>query len=151
MENKALRKLLICQLGIQFCIALLLSWVMTVINYGFKGAFIQNWAKGFVVAFVIIPLALRLIPFIAKAVRAVMGNCHALIQRSAVAVCVAALMEGLIALAVTLAQHGVAAGWPTVWAGTFVKALPLGLLIGFTMTFIVQPRMLKLAASARTR
>lgn len=137
------------KLSIQFAIALLLSFVMTAINYGLKGAFFQNWAKGFVVAFVIIPLALRLIPIIARGVRAVLGNRTPFVLRSAVAVCVAVMMEGLIALAVTLAQHGLTSGWPMVWATTLVKALPLGLLVGVTMTFIVQPRMQRLAASAQ--
>lgn len=137
------------KLSIQFAIALLLSFVMTAINYGLKGAFFQNWAKGFIVAFIIIPLALRLIPIIARGVRVVVGHTTPFVLRSVVAVCVAVMMEGLIALAVTLAQHGFTSGWPVVWVTTFVKALPLGLLVGVTMTFIVQPRMQRLAASAQ--
>ena len=69
MEQATLRKLKMMHLGIQFIIALLLSLVMTVINYGFGGSFFHNWSKGFVVAFTIIPLALRLIPFVAKGLR----------------------------------------------------------------------------------
>lgn len=149
MNKKAMRKLLMLKLSIQFAIALLLSFAMTAINYGIKGEFFQNWAKGFIVAFIIIPLALRLIPIVARGVRAVIGNRTPFVLRSAVAVCVAVMMESLIALAVTFAQHGLASGWPMVWATTFVKALPLGLLIGVTMTFIVQPHMQRLAVSAR--
>lgn len=147
----AQRKLLLLKFSIQFVIALLLSLVMTVINYGFKETFLQNWAKGFVVAFIIIPLALRLIPIIAKGVRMVLGNCSPFVLRSVVAVCVAIMMEGLIALVVTLAQHGVTSRWIILWATTFVKALPLGLIIGFTMSFIVQPRMQRLAVLAQTK
>ncbi|VCU71604.1 hypothetical protein PIGHUM_03690 [Pigmentiphaga humi] len=148
MEKAAQRQLLMAKLSIQFTIALLLSLVMTAINYGFKESFAHNWLKGFIVAFIIIPLALRLIPFIAKCVRAAIGDCSPLLLRSVVAVCVAAMMEGVIAFAVTLAQHGVESGWTVLWATTFVKALPLGLLIGITMTFFVQPRMQRLAMQA---
>lgn len=132
------------RLSIQFVIALVISLVMTAINYGLKGAFFQNWAKGFIVAFIIIPLALRLIPIIARGVRVVIGNRTPFVLRCVVSI----MMEGLIALVVTFAQHGLTSGWPLVWATTVVKALPLGLLVGVTMTFIVQPRMQKLAASA---
>lgn len=147
MKQKTQTKLLVMKLGIQSTIALLLSLAITALNYGFGAAFIQNWAKGFLVAFIIIPLALRLIPTVASSVRAVAGNRSIFAIRCMVAVCVAALMEGLIAFAVTLAQYGLASGWLMVWAATFVKALPLGLVIGVTMTFFVQPRMQKLAAS----
>lgn len=149
MDKAIQRKLKLMHLGIQFLIALLLSLVMTIINYGFEGAFFYNWGKGFVVAFIIIPLALRLIPVVAKGLRAVIGSGSPLILRSLVAVCVAAMMEGIVSFAVTLAQHGVEAGWPMLWANTFVKALPVGLLIGFTMTFIVHPRMYRLAAQPK--
>jgi len=149
MDKNTKKKLLLLKLSIQFAIALALSLVMTTINYGFEGAFLQNWAKGFIVAFLIIPLALQIIPFVARAVRAVIGNASPFAIRCVVAVCVAAMMEGLIALAITFAQHGFGSGWASVWALTFVKALPLGLFIGFTMTFLVQPRMQRLAAAAQ--
>ncbi len=148
MANKIQWRILRLKFYIQFTIALLLSLVMTVINYGFSGPFSQNWAKAFIVAFLIIPLALRLIPPIAAHTRAVLGNRSPFIVRSVVAICVAAMMEGLIALAVTLAQRGLAPGWPVMWGSTFLKALPIGLMIGFTMTFIVQPRMQKLASTS---
>ncbi len=140
------RKVFMLKLGIQLTIALLLSFVMTLINFGFSGNFIHNWIKGFVVAFFIIPLALSLIPIVANAIRLMARNCPTLALRSLTAVCVAALMEGMIALAVTVVQLGASPGWMNVWFTTFVKALPLGLIIGVTMTFIVQPRMQKLAS-----
>ncbi len=145
MDNVTRKKLKMIHLGIQFLIAVILSLVMTIINFGFKEAFFYNWGKSFVVAFLIIPLALRLIPIVAKGVISVIGNCPLIILRSLVSVCVAALMEGIVSFAVTFAQYGFDIGWPMMWANTFVKALPVGLLIGFTMTFIVHPRLHKMA------
>lgn len=148
LQNKTKRTLILIGLGIQFSIALLLSLVMTLINFGVSGPFLQNWARGFVVALLIIPVAVRVIPYVVKAVRAVLGNRPEFLLRSAAAVCVATLMEGVIALAVTLAQRGLSPEWPVIWGQTFLKAMPVGLLIGFTMTFLVQPRLQKLAAMA---
>lgn len=62
--------------------------------------------------------------------------------------CVATLIECVIAFAVTMVQHGPAPGWVAWWAALFIKALPLGMLIGFTMTFIVHPRLQRLAMNA---
>lgn len=58
------------------------------------------------------------------------------------------MIECVIALAVTLAQHGWATGWLAWWANTFLKALPLGLMIGFSMTFFVHPRLQRLTTQA---
>lgn len=91
---------------------------------------------------------LRAIPTVSAAVIRIAGIKHPVLLRVVVAMCVATLIECVIAFAVTMVQHGLAAGWPAWWAGLFIKALPLGLLIGFTMTFIVHPRLQKLAAQA---
>lgn len=149
MQTKTQRTLLLLRLSIQSAIALLLSLVITIINYGFAGDFIGNWVKGFLVAFAIIPLAMRLIPPVARGARAMLGNRSDFVIGCAVAICVAAMMEGLISLVITLAQSGFSANMLTVWGATFVKALPVGLLIGFTMTFFVQPRMQRLAAAGQ--
>ena len=144
------RRTLLLRLGIQAGIALLLSFVITLVNHGFTASFAANWARGFVVAFLIIPLAMRLIPVVAAAARRILGNRPLFVIRCAVAIGVALMMEALIALVVILAQQGVAANWLALWGATFVKALPVGLAIGFTMTFLVQPWLQRLAmAEAR--
>lgn len=148
MHATAKRKLMLIRLAIQFSIAILLSFVITLVNYGLSGPFFVNWAKGFVVAFLIIPVAMRLIPHIGARVRAALGpDASVTLIRSVVAIAVAITMEIIIALAITLAQRGFEPGWTLIWGTSFLKALPMGLCIGFTMTFLVQPRMQKLAAA----
>jgi len=147
-EQKQLLAATLLKVIIPMTIALLLSTVMTAINYGFGEAFLHNWIKGFVVACIVIPAALRSIPFVAAAVLAVLGPRNPVFLRSVVAVCVATTIECVIAFAVTVAQHGLGAGWLSVWGVTFVKALPMGFLIGFTMTFIVHPRLQRLTTQA---
>jgi hypothetical protein len=145
VQQKTRRTLFFLRLGIQFAIALVLSLVITIVNHGVGSGFPVNWAKGFVVAFAIIPPALQIIPPVARGVRAVLGDRSPLVIGCVVSVCVATMMEGLIALAITLAQFGFASGWAALWGMAFLKALPIGLVIGFTMTFLVQPRMQKMA------
>ena len=94
---------------------------------------------------IIIPPALRLIPYVASGARKILGNRSLFTIRCAVSLCFATLMEGMISLAITLAQYGLGAGWPAVWGIAFMKALPVGLVIGFSMTFLVQPYMMKIA------
>lgn len=89
MDKKSRWLLKLISATIQVSIAMLLSLVITIINAGFVSGFLFQWAKGFDVALVIIPPALRLIPELA-------------------------------------------------WGVAFVKALPVGLFIGFTMTFLVR-------------
>ncbi|MFA7668844.1 MAG: DUF2798 domain-containing protein [Burkholderiaceae bacterium] len=144
-KNKLLASVLL-KLVIPATIALLLSIVMTVVHYGLGADFLHNWVKSFAVALVVIPLALRAIPSVSAVVIRLAGIKHPVLLRVVVAMCVAILIECVIAFAVTLVQHGPAAGWAAWWAGLFIKALPLGLLIGVTMTFIVHPRLQKLAA-----
>lgn len=62
MKQKTRRTLFFLRLGIQFAIALVLSLVITIVNHGVGSGFPVNWAKGFVVAFAIIPPALQIIP-----------------------------------------------------------------------------------------
>ncbi len=145
MTQTAQIKLKLMHLGIQFSIALLLSLIMTYINYDLDKAFFYNWAKSFLVAFIIIPLAIRLIPLVAMAVKKVVGDCPLFLLRCLVAICVATMMEAIVASAVIFAQYGLDPQWLQLWSNTFIKALPVGLIIGFTMTFIVHPRLQKLA------
>lgn len=88
------------------------------------------------------------IPSVSAAVIRIAGIKHPVLLRVVVAMCVATLIECVIAFAVTMVQHGPASGWVVWWAALFIKALPLGMLIGFTMTFIVHPRLQRLAMNA---
>ena len=49
---------------------------MTVLNYGLGADFLRNWVKSFVVALVVIPLALRAIPSVSAAVIRIAGIKH---------------------------------------------------------------------------
>lgn len=142
---KSINLLRLISAGIQIGIALVLSLVITIVNSGFTPNFAQDWVKGFVVAMIIIPPSLRLIPHVANGVRWILGDRSIFAIRSAVSICFATMMEGMISFAITLAQYGLNPGWSAVWGTAFVKALPVGLVIGFTMTFLVQPYMMKIA------
>ena len=149
MNNKYKNLLRLISAGIQAGIALLLSLVITVVNNGFSDRFLNEWAKGFIVALIIIPPALRLIPYVMRAIQSLLGNRSLFVVRCAVSICFATMMEGIISLAVTLVQFGLSPGWLAMWGLAFVKALPVGLIIGFTMTFVIHPQMVRLAIAGQ--
>lgn len=57
------------------------------------------------------------------------------------AFCVAAMMETIIAFALTTYQLGWHAGFFGQWFYAVLMALPVGLVIGLSMVFYIQPRM----------
>lgn len=49
-------------LAVQFCTAFLLSGAITFINKGITDRFIADWSKGFLLAFLLVPFVVQLIP-----------------------------------------------------------------------------------------
>lgn len=128
-------------LALQFIISVLLSGAITFINKGFNGEFFVNWAKGFVLTFILIPIVVRFIPsvkaFLAKTFRQTnpgfLFKCFA-------ALCVAVMMETLIAFALTSLQNGWDGAFIGQWLYSTVMALPVGMMIGLAMVFWIEPK-----------
>ena len=138
-------KLVFLRILILLVITILLSVVITVINSGFTEDFLINWSKGLLVALVVVPLGVRLIPYVSMGVQRTLNIRSMFVMRCVVAVCIAFMMELMVSFAVTLVQLGFSANWYVMWGLAFLKSLPLGLVIGFTMTFIIHPWLGRLA------
>lgn len=95
-------------------------------------------------AFIIIPLALRLIPFAAKLAIHLFHPLSGVKLKCIVAIFVSVMMESIMSFSIVITQYGFEKGWFMMCVFTLIKALPVGLAIGFIMTFIVQPYMQKL-------
>lgn len=56
------------------------------------------------------------------------------------ALCVAVMMEAVIAFALTSLQHGWGGAFVGQWLYSAVMALPVGMMIGLTMVFWIEPK-----------
>jgi hypothetical protein len=57
------------------------------------------------------------------------------------ALCTAIMMELVMASAVTFSNNGLGTGFVAQWAMAFLKSLPVGVLIGLCMAFLIKPRL----------
>lgn len=137
-------------MAVQFCTAFLLSGAITLINKGYNDAFLGNWAKGFVLTFVLVPFVVQIIPHLKKALAKVFNQPEpGFLFKCFTALCVAIMMETLIAFALTLLQQGWNSEFFINWLRAAVMALPVGFLIGLTMVFWIEPKIHALVAEGK--
>jgi hypothetical protein len=128
-------------LCIQFTCAFLLSGVITFINKGYDDRFYVNWSQGFIGAFILISFVVKLIPLLGAFLGKYIGPyLPRVIFKCLMAFCVAIMMETVIAFAITSIQFGWHEGFPGQWFNAAVMALPVGIMIGLTMVFFIQPK-----------
>lgn len=128
-------------LSVQFTCAFLLSGAITLINKGYSESFYTNWAQGFLLSFILIPFVVKLIPIVAAFLEKHVGrHLPRVIFKCLMALCVAVMMETVIAFAITSVQMGWHAGFVGQWFRAAVMALPVGLLIGLSMVFYIHPK-----------
>lgn len=122
-------------------IGLLLSGLMTWINLGFGPGFGWMWLKAFAFALPMMPLGLLVMGLIQRMASPVDGSMPGWVFKSVLALCTAFTMETLVSSAVTYSTHGLGADFGAQWAEAFVRSLPVGLLIGLTMSFVIRPQL----------
>lgn len=137
-------------LSVQFTTAFLLSGAITLINKGFNDAFFGNWAKGFLLTFILVPFVVQLIPLLKTRLAKIFNQSQpGFWFKCFTAFCVAICMETVIAFALTSLQFGWQAGFLENWLRAIVMALPVGLMIGLTMVFWLEPKIHALLAEGK--
>lgn len=128
-------------LAVQFTTAFILSGAITLINKGYTPHFAGDWAKGFLLTFALLPLVIQLIPHIKTRLARLLGANKDSVGFKLIAACtVAVFMESIIAFALTSLQLGWQPGFGYAWAHAILLALPVGLAIGLTMVFWLEPK-----------
>jgi hypothetical protein len=128
-------------LSIQFTCAFLLSGAITFINKGLGDGFLASWGKGFILSFILIPFVVKLIPILSSFLaKHLLRHMPVVIFKCLTALCVAIMMETVIAFALTSFQHGWHTGFLGQWLYATLLALPVGLCIGLCMVFVIQPK-----------
>lgn len=128
-------------LAVQFTTAFLLSGAITLINKGFTGEFWVHWAKGFLLTFLLVPFVVQLIPHVKnRLAKFFNANTNSIGFKCFAALCIAFTMETIIAFALTSLQFGWQSGFVGAWVYAAVMALPVGIVIGLTMVFWLEPK-----------
>lgn len=122
-------------------IALILSGVITWINLGWVDGFAARWMFAFLTALPVLPLGLITLLTLERVLLPRLRLLPKLMAGVVLALCTATVMETLMASAVTLSNHGLGPDFASQWAVAFWRSLPVGVLIGLLMTFVVKPRM----------
>lgn len=128
-------------------IALVLSGVITWINLGWVDGFVVRWLQAFVTALPVLPFGFVTLMTLEQLLRPCLRVLPNVMAGVLLALCSAVVMETLMACAVTLSNHGLGQDFTTQWAAAFWRSLPVGVLIGLLMTFVIKPRMARLAGN----
>lgn len=125
-----------------------LSGLITWINVGLTPDFGWRWLKAFATALPVLPLGLVSMGLLQRAIEPVASALPAWGVKTLLALSTAMVMETLMASAVTFSTHGWVSGFVDQWQLAFVRSLPVGVLIGLTMAFVIRPRLARWMASA---
>jgi len=129
-------------------IGLVLSGLMTWINVGFGPGFGWMWLKAFAFALPVLPIGLLVMTLMQRLAAPLTGPKPGWAFKCVLALGTAIVMETLVSSAVTYSTHGLGAGFGYQWAEAFVRSLPVGVLIGLTMSFVIRPRLARWMAAA---
>ena len=122
-------------------IALILSGVITWINLGWVDGFVARWLLAFLTALPVLPLGLITLMTLERVLRPRLRFLPNVMAGVVLALCTATIMETLMASAVTLSNHGLGPDFAAQWATAFWRSLPVGVVIGLLMTFVIKPRL----------
>jgi hypothetical protein len=121
-------------------IAFILSGVITWINLGWVDGFAARWLLAFLTALPVLPLGLITLLTLERVLRPRLRFLPNVMAGVVLALCTATIMETLMASAVTLSNHGLGPDFASQWATAFWRSLPVGVVIGLLMTFVIKPR-----------
>lgn len=122
-------------------IGLILSGVITWVNIGWAADFTTRWMRAFFTALPVMPIGIATMMTLDRMLKPRLHAWPEVGAKVALALCTAVAMELLMASAVTFSNHGLGTGFAAQWAMAFVKSLPVGLLIGLSMAFLIKPRL----------
>lgn len=122
-------------------IGLILSGFITWFNVGWVDDFGVRWMRAFVTALPVMPLGLFTMMALDRALSPLMSAWPRTVAKIGLAFCTAVVMELLMASVVTYSNIGLGEGFAAQWAVAFIKSLPIGMVIGLTMSFLIKPRL----------
>jgi Protein of unknown function (DUF2798) len=122
-------------------IGLILSLVITWLNIGWVDDFVARWMRAFLTALPIMPLGIAAMLLFDRMLKPRLAAWPNVCVKIAMAFCTAIVMELLMSSTVTYSNSGLGTGFTAQWAMAFIKSLPVGMLIGLSMAFLIKPRL----------
>jgi hypothetical protein len=126
-------------------IALLLSGVMAWANGGFDVDFYARWGRGFLTSLVVLPLILASLGVLEGLVNRVFASLHWVGRKTLVALLTAVVMESVLALVLALLNNPWGSPLAPYWWAAFSRSLPMGMVIGLSMSFYIKPKLDQMA------
>jgi hypothetical protein len=122
-------------------IGLILSGLITWLNIGWVDDFGVRWMRAFFTALPVMPLGMFIMMFLDRRLKPRLTAWPSVGVKVVLALCTAIVMELVMASAVTFSNNGLGTGFVAQWAMAFLKSLPVGVLIGLCMAFLIKPRL----------
>lgn len=126
--------------GFVLCsICLVVSGLITWLNVGWTDDFATRWMRGVAFALPVVPLGLAIAMGLGRVLGARLTWLPSVMTKMILALLTGCVMELLIAGVVTLSNHGATAGYGSAWWAAFSRSLPVGVVIGLAMAFVIKP------------
>lgn len=122
-------------------IGLILSGVITWLNIGWVDDFGARWMRAFFTALPVMPMGMFIMMALDRVLKPRLGTLPGVAVKVVLALCTATVMELVMASVVTYSNNGLGTGFIVQWSLAFLKSLPVGVLIGLCMAFLIKPRL----------
>lgn len=122
-------------------VAGILSAFMAWANVGFGAAFLPTWVRGFCSSLVVLPLVLACLGPLERLVQRLFPALHRYSRKIVVSLLTAFCIESVLSLAATAINSAWDGGFASYWWMAFSRSLPIGVLIGLFMAFVLKPRL----------
>jgi branched-subunit amino acid transport protein len=122
-------------------IGLILSGLITWFNIGWTDDFGARWMRAFFTALPVMPLGIFTMLALDRVLSPRLAAWPRVGAKVVLALCTTFVMELMMASVVTYSNSGLGAGFAAQWVVAFVKSLPVGVLIGLAMSFLIKPRL----------
>jgi uncharacterized protein YacL len=97
--------------------------------------------RAFFTALPVMPLGMYIMMALDRVLKPRLSSLPNVAVKVVLALCTAVVMELMLASAVTFSNNGLGEGFVAQWAMAFLKSLPVGVMIGLCMAFLIKPRL----------
>jgi len=115
-----------------------MTWLNLAEGQTFLAAWLPTWARA---ALFLAPLGIGIMALVGKLIDVALPKAGKAVQSLFQTGTMILFMMSLMATITTVQLHGWAVGFADVWIGTMLSGLPVALVMGTLMTFVIKPRM----------